>query len=134
MEFVSACFRFWCTKDPTPPEKKTKDEICTIQPSTSTQSQPSPSIPVSARVQHSPNNSNQGTLSRPSQGRRRAQSLSQGTKPGKGIDPEERDAINEARNNFTVRSVTQFMKSRGDIYGGDFGRVKITKAQLQGNH
>ncbi|CAJ0576962.1 unnamed protein product, partial [Mesorhabditis spiculigera] len=43
---------------------------------------------------------------------------------------EEQEALNEHLNNFTVKSIKQFMQSRGDVYGGDFGRVKVTKAQL----
>ncbi|CAJ0943528.1 unnamed protein product, partial [Mesorhabditis belari] len=45
---------------------------------------------------------------------------------------EEQEALNEALNNFTIRSIGQFMQSRADVYAGDFGRVKVTKAQLKG--
>ncbi|CAJ0568343.1 unnamed protein product, partial [Mesorhabditis spiculigera] len=38
----------------------------------------------------------------------------------------------DTMNNLTVRSIQQMVKQRGDIYGGDFGRVRITKAQLDG--
>ncbi|CAJ0931472.1 unnamed protein product, partial [Mesorhabditis belari] len=44
---------------------------------------------------------------------------------------EEQEQINEALNNFTVRSIATFMKARADVYGGDFGRIRVTKAQLE---
>ncbi|CAJ0571406.1 unnamed protein product, partial [Mesorhabditis spiculigera] len=48
----------------------------------------------------------------------------------KTMNPEEQEQINEALNNFTVRSIATFMKARSDVYAGDFGRVRMTKSQM----
>ncbi|GMR53867.1 hypothetical protein PMAYCL1PPCAC_24062 [Pristionchus mayeri] len=48
-------------------------------------------------------------------------------------DEEEEDDVrarNEMMNNFTIRSLATFMKTRSDVYGGDFGRVNIRKGDL----
>ena len=37
---------------------------------------------------------------------------------------------NEVLNNFTIRSLATMVRARSDVYGGDFGRVNITKADL----
>lgn len=39
-------------------------------------------------------------------------------------------ARTELMNNFTIRSLATFMKTRSDVYGGDFGRVNIRKGDL----
>ncbi|GMT28779.1 hypothetical protein PFISCL1PPCAC_20076, partial [Pristionchus fissidentatus] len=51
---------------------------------------------------------------------------------GEESEDEEDDARarNEMMNNFTIRSLATFMKTRSDVYGGDFGRVNIRKSDL----
>uniref|UniRef100_A0A1I7V2Y3 Ion channel n=1 Tax=Caenorhabditis tropicalis TaxID=1561998 RepID=A0A1I7V2Y3_9PELO len=40
---------------------------------------------------------------------------------------------NEMMNSFTVRSITTFMRSNHDVYGGGFGRVQLRRGDLLGN-
>ncbi|KAF8366527.1 twk-25, partial [Pristionchus pacificus] len=51
---------------------------------------------------------------------------------GESDEEEEEDARarTELMNNFTIRSLATFMKTRSDVYGGDFGRVNIRKGDL----